>query len=75
LPVHPIEIANRNLLNEDNFLVSDLALRLLDESENYDNDLIVKNNGIDTRAGHMNLENHIKVFKHVKEIINGKIYS
>ncbi len=75
LPVHPMELKNRNLLKEDNFVVSDLALRLLDESENYDNELIVKNNGIDTRAGHMNRENHINVFKHLKETINGKIYS
>lgn len=75
LPVHPMAEEHVELLNEDKFIVSSIALRLLDESENYDNNIIINNNGIDLRAGHMGAENHIKVYKHLKEIIDGKIYS
>jgi hypothetical protein len=75
LPIHPISNNNKILLCEDNFFISDLTLRLLDESENININEIVENNGIDKRAGHLNKDNHIKVYKHLKEIIDGKIHS
>lgn len=75
LPVHPFTEEDKMLCRENNFYISDLCLRTLDESENVDINKIKKNNGIDYRAGHMSIENHTKVFIHLKDIINGKIYS
>lgn len=75
LPVHEFQKDNVNLLIEDNFIVSSISLRQLDESENYNNDLILNNNSMDLRAGHMGPENHDVVYRHLKDLINGKIYS
>lgn len=75
VPVHPFTNKDRQLLIEDNFYITDISLRLLDEGENLDVDIIIKNNGIDPRPGHLGPANHIKVYNQLKEIIDGKIYS
>lgn len=66
LPIHPFSDAERQLLQEDNFIVSGLTLRLLDEQ---DSDPVIIN-GIDTRAGHMNYDNHCVVYEYIKDQLN-----
>jgi hypothetical protein len=65
IPVHPFTVKQKDLLQEDNFVVSDLVLRELDEED--DVKII---NGIDTRVGHLNYDNHCKVYNYLKEQIN-----
>jgi hypothetical protein len=75
LPIHPIDLKNKHLIEEENFIVADISLRLLDENENIDTDIFIKNNGFDPRAGHLSIHSHFKVYKHLKEVIDGKVYS
>lgn len=76
VPIHPMSEKDIFLLKEDNFNIADITLRLLDESENIDIKEIKNNNGVDKRAGHLSIGNHIKVYNYLKEFINDrKIYS
>lgn len=71
VPIHPINPDNKFLLKEDKFLIANITLRLLDESENVDIAKIRKNKGIDFRAGHLGEENHMLVYNNLKGLIDG----
>ena len=71
-PVHNLKDNEYNLLRKK-IKISNLSLKDLDESENVDIDTIIKNKGIDYRAGHLSYDNHVKFYNHVKELIDGKI--
>lgn len=75
LPIHPISEKDKFILQGNNFLIANLTLRLLDEDENVNLEEIKENGGIDKRAGHLNEKNHRVVYTHLKELIDGKIYS
>jgi|TARA_R110002153_G_scaffold139193_2_gene289828 hypothetical protein len=71
VPIHPIHPNHKFLLEEDKFLIANITLRLLDESENVDITKIRKNKGIDFRAGHLGKENHLFVYNNLKVLIDG----